>query len=70
MKMQVRNPPQLRKTSFFYELFELNIWLKKDKVFLLILFSLNDFKTDYTITTVLQVNRDNIDNKCMLLYET
>ena len=25
---------------------------------------------DYTITTVLQVNRDNIDNKCMLLYET
>ena len=55
--------------NFFYVLFELNIWLKKEKV-LLILFSLNDFKTDYTITTVLQVNRDNIDNKCMLLYET
>ena len=54
---------------FFYVLFELNIWLKKEKV-LLILFSLNDFKTDYTITTVLQVNRDNIDNKCMLLNET
>lgn len=69
MKMQVKNSPQLWKTIFCV-LFELNIWLKKRKCFLLILFSLNDFKTDYTITTVLQVNRDNIDNKCMLLYET
>merc|ERR1711894_146766 len=50
-------------SSFF--LFELKIWLKKKG--LLILFSLKDFKTEYHKTIVLQVNRDNNDDKCMLL---
>ena len=53
-------------SSFF--LFELKFWLKKKG--LLILFSLKDFKTEYHKTIVLQVNRDNNDNKCMLLHET
>lgn len=52
-----------------FDYLSLKIGLKKKR--LLILFSFKDFKTDYHKTIVLQVNRDNNDNKCMLiLHET
>jgi len=59
--MQVRNSP------YGVRLFEFKNWVEKEKV-LLILFSFKDFKTEYHKTIVLQVNRDNNDNKCMLYY--
>ena len=62
--MQVRNPP------YGVWLFEFKNWVEKEKV-LLILFSFKDFKTEYHKTIVLQVDRYNNDNKCMLiLHET